>query len=77
MRAAACLLYTDDGLRKKPRVNIFASYYFVGFSIKITQNPFYRTGDHSTMASDNKAMHRSSKEVDYWKTELNPIVRLR
>ena len=29
------------------------------------------------MASDDKAMHRSSKEVDYWQKELNPIVRLR
>ena len=76
MCAVACLLYTDDGLQKTMS-NIFAPYYFVGFSIKISRNPFYRTGDHSTMASDDKAMHRSSKEVDYWKTELNPIVRLR
>lgn len=58
--------------------NIYALYYFVCFSIKIiTQTPFSRSGDHSTMASDDKAMHRSSKEVDYWQTELNPIVRLR
>ena len=57
--------------------NIFQVYYFVGFSIKIIQNPFSRTGDDSTMASDDKAMHRSSKEVDYWQKELNPIVRLR
>ena len=57
--------------------NVFQVCYFVGFSIKIIQNPFSRIGDHSTMASDDKAMHRSSKEVDYWQKELNPIVRLR
>ena len=61
----------------KNRSNMFALFYFVGFSIKITQNLFSRIGDHSTMASDDKAMHRSSKEVDYWQKELNPIVRLR
>ena len=71
MRAAACLLY------KKNISNIFSPYFFVGFSTKITKKPFFRTGDHSTMASDDKAMHRSSKEVDYWQTELNPILRLR
>ena len=40
MRAAASLLYTNERLTKKPKSNIFAPYYFVGFWIKITQNPF-------------------------------------